>query len=153
MRGRFVKYVLYQNHLPKSLPIEGGQNRDEARSLVAVIYRWRGPLEEAAEAFARLAEDFPAGLHIPLGDNRPVRVGAPDGNSPGAVRIGQPQAEVRRESLRPRLRANNRCIGTASSRVSKVVRTRNTASASGDTLPLLRRGSICSLAVCVESLR
>ncbi len=45
---------------------EGVENRHEARILLAVIYRWEGPPEEAAEAFARLAEDFPRAYMFPL---------------------------------------------------------------------------------------
>ena len=45
---------------------EGEENRSEARILMAVIYRWERPPEEAAEAFAKLAEDFPRAYMFPL---------------------------------------------------------------------------------------
>ena len=45
---------------------EGVENRNEARILLAVIYRWERPPAEAAEAFARLAEDFPRAYMFPL---------------------------------------------------------------------------------------
>ena len=45
---------------------EGVENRNEARILLAVIYRWERPPEEAAEAFARLADDFPRAYMFPL---------------------------------------------------------------------------------------
>ncbi len=45
---------------------EGVENRNEARILLAVIERWERPPEEAAEAFARLAEDFPRAYMFPL---------------------------------------------------------------------------------------
>ncbi len=45
---------------------EGVENRAEARILLAVIYRWERPPEEAAPAFARLAEDFPRAYMFPL---------------------------------------------------------------------------------------
>lgn len=45
---------------------EGVENRAEARILLAVIYRWERPPEEAAAAFARLAEDFPRAYMFPL---------------------------------------------------------------------------------------
>ena len=45
---------------------EGVENRHEARILLAVIHRWERPPEEAAEAFAGLAEDFPRAYMFPL---------------------------------------------------------------------------------------
>lgn len=45
---------------------EGVENRNEARILLAVIYRWEDPPEDAAEAFASLAEDFPRAYMFPL---------------------------------------------------------------------------------------
>jgi len=45
---------------------EGVENRAEARILLAVIYRWERPPEEAAQAFAGLAEDFPRAYMFPL---------------------------------------------------------------------------------------
>ncbi len=58
MRGRFARHVLYQTHLPYSLPIEGVEDRDEACILVAVIYRWERAPEEAASQKATALERF-----------------------------------------------------------------------------------------------
>lgn len=45
---------------------QGVDNRNEARILRAVIYRWERPPEAAAAAFAELAEDFPRAYMFPL---------------------------------------------------------------------------------------
>lgn len=45
---------------------EGSVNRDEARILLAVIYRRERPPLQAAEAFGKLAEDFPRAYMFPL---------------------------------------------------------------------------------------
>ncbi len=45
---------------------EGVENRDEARILMAVIQRSESTPKAAAEAFARLAEDFPRSYMFPL---------------------------------------------------------------------------------------